>query len=435
MSAVPAFALLSALAGHAQVAGNVVDAVHAKGGTGSVIWLSVTEGGARKLLPLDPHTETLGAAVEVPSGAVFFDACPNGGDDRIVFADANGLVWLNGARAVTAQSLFVVPDRTALLAADLCGKDGAGRGELRLPVAAGLLVQAPGGPARTLNLDHGTKAYSGRVHRGFRPDRGYGAALSLYGPRLFDVDVDGDGDTDLVGLREGRLVAWTRNGALLAEAPVAAFDLGQKVHAPGADLRVRIVDVDGDKRADALVGVTRGALPERSEAWVVKSGAQPFSGASVLWKTDGLRAPLEVRRLSHALVSAQVDTSLVSLSAVVLTGRLPMRVSVGDGPVLDTQAKVDVRGARMEGAMPVANVDFDGDGKEDLVDLGEPGRANLHRGTANGFEVEAARTWALPRYEQVIALPALPGVVLIGSGKKTTPVAVLTWRERARPAR
>jgi hypothetical protein len=110
----------------------------------------------------------------------------------------------------------------------------------------------------------------------------------------------------------------------------------------------------------------------------------------------------------------------------VLTGRLPLRVRVGErGAALETQAKVDVRAGRMEGAMPVVSVDFDADGIEDLVELGEPGRARLYKGAKDGFVPDAVIEWDVPRYEQVVPMPALPGVVLIGAGGRVTSVMVL----------
>jgi FG-GAP-like repeat len=411
-----------------RIDGQVTDALFVKRQSGDEIWLSVTRGASRKLVVIEAATQKQRVVKDVPASAVFMDACPQqSGDDRVVLADAKGIVDVEGARLLEGVTLFSVPDPEALLTGDLCGKEGEGRGELRVPVVEGLRVGREGAPARTLQLKHGARAYSGRVHRGFRPDRGYAEALSLYGPRLFDVDIDADGDRDLVALREGRLVAWRRAPGGLEAAPAAELDLGKKLGAGDADLRVRIVDVDGDARADALVGVTRGAVPEKSEAWLVQSTTtQAFSSVAGLWRQDGLRAPLELRRKTRALVVAEVDTSLVSLSAVVLTGRLPLRVRVGErGAALETQAKVDVRAGRMEGAMPVVSVDFDADGIEDLVELGEPGRARLYKGAKDGFVPDAVIEWDVPRYEQVVPMPALPGVVLIGAGGRVTSVMVL----------
>lgn len=388
------------------------------------VWLATTRKGERVLA-------SGASTIAAPRDAVFVDACPGGG---VVFADAKGLMNGDGTRVVEGRGLFTVPDPTALLVGDLCGKSGDGKGELRMPVVEGLLVKrgaSASASASTITLEfpHDARAYSGRVHRGLRPDRGYAEALSLYGPRLFDVDVDGDGRTDLVAVREQRLFAWrrTKDGTLEQKALVQR-DIGKMVGAGDeADLRVRLVDVDGDKKVDAIVGVTRGAVPERSEAYVLTSSkpGEPFGAARTLWKADGVKAAIGNR--GRALVVAEIDTSLVSLSAVVLTGRIPVKVSLEGKEPIAMQAKVDVRGGRMDGALPVVTVDFDRDGITDLLDLGEPGRAALHKGTADGFALDATQTWDVPAFVHVVPMPELPGVVLVSNPSKgKTRVATLT---------
>lgn len=405
----------------AVVDGHVQDALLVDG----KVWLTTTRQGTRALAS-GPST------MKAPDDAVFVDACPSQG---VVFADARGLVNAEGARLLEGRGLFTVPDPTALLVGDLCGKSGHGKDELRMPVIEGIVVKrAASDVTVTLSFPHDARAYSGRVHRGLRPDRGYAEALSLYGPRLFDADIDGDGRTDLVAVREQRLFAWRRgkDGALEPKA-IVQRDIGKMIGAgDDADLRVRLVDVDGDKRIDAVVGVTRGAVPERSEAYaltVAKEKGEPFATARALWKADGVKAAIGNR--GRTLVVAEIDTSLVSLSAVVLTGRIPVKVGLdvdGKAPIA-MQAKVDVRGGRMDGALPVVNVDFDGDGTPDLLDLGEPGKAALHKGTADGFALDRSESWDVPVFVHVVPMPELPGVVLVSAPSKgKTRVATLRAR-------
>ena len=431
--ALVALPLAAAPAATITVDGAVGDALLVRAGgraLGGAIWVTTADAKGRRLVRLAPADAGRAAVVAadtraVPTGAIFVDACPDG---RVVFADAEGLVSLDGARVLEGRALFTVPDPDALLVADLCGKSGGGADELRCPVVDGIATLRRGGMPVTLRLAHDARAYSGRVHRGLRPDRGYAEALSLYGPRLVDADVDGDGATDLVAVREGRLTAWLRDGAgQLAAAPVVDRDLDAKLGAGAdADLRIRILDVDGDKKAEAVIGVTRGAVPERSEAWIVTGDAGgPFNAARALWRKDGLVAAIGNR--GRGLVIAEVDTSLVSLSAVLLTGRIPVKVSVDGGAPLAMQAKVDVRGGKMDGALPVVSVDFDGDGAPDLLDLGEPGRAGLHLATATGFALDADVEWDVPAFVHVVPMPELPGVVLVGApARGKTRVAVLT---------
>ncbi len=420
-------AVVAAAAPVVAIDGAVSDAFFAKPRT---IVLTSADARGRRLVRVDAEGRRAAADSRVPADAIFVDACPDG---RVVFAGPRGLEDVDGKVLVEGHALFTVPDADALLVADLCGQRGDGDGELRLPVVDGLLVvpRPPrGGEAakapRLVHMRHEARAYSGRAHRGLRPDRGYAEALSLYGPRLIDADVDADGDTDLIAVHEGEVVVWRRTAGDLEASPWLSGDLGRTVGAGDADLRVRIVDADADGRADAVIGVTRGAVPERSEAWLVSStSARPFSSPRLLWRRDGLVAPIGER--GRALVVAEVDTSLVSLSAVVVTGRIPVKVGLQGGEPLAMQAKADVRGGHMDGALPVVSVDFDGDGVPDLLDLGEPGRAALHKGTAAGFALDATATWEVPAFVHVVAMPALPGVVLVGEPHQgKTAVAIIT---------
>jgi len=80
----------------------------------------------------------------------------------------------------------------------------------------------------------------------------------------------------------------------------------------------------------------------------------------------------------------------------------------------------------MDGALPVVGVDFDRDGIPDLLDLGEPGKASLHLGTKSGFALDSVVEWDVPAFVHVVAMPELPGVVLVGApARGKTSVAIL----------
>ena len=390
------------------------------------IWISAAQAGRRRVVRLDARDLSTHGTVTVGANALFMDACPLPGaeGDQVVLADAAGLTDVDGDRLLEGRALFTVPDPGALYVSDLCGKTGAARGELRVPVVDGIAVKGSGA-LRTLRMKHEARAYSGRVHRGLRPERGYDFALSLYAPRALDVDVDGDGAVDLALIHEGRLTVFRRAGGVLEPNPFVSQDLAAAVGASDDDdLRVRLADIEGDRRAEAVVGVTRGAIPEQSEAFVVSSDHAPLSATRTLWRKDGLVAPIGLR--GRSVVIAEVDTSLMSLSGVLLTGKVPLRVRVGEGAPLALTAKADVRGGRMDGAMPVVSVDFDGDGTLDLLDLGEPGRAALHLGTSDGFALDPSATWEVPGFVHVVPMPQLPGVALIGAPKgNSTRVAIV----------
>jgi hypothetical protein len=357
----------------------------------------------------------------VPADALAFDWC--GG--RVVFADDAGVVDADGRRLLEATPLLAVADPDKLLAASLCPRGGraagtgaGGTSEVRLAVAEGIAVRDGDGPVHTLTMRHRARGYPGRLSRALRPERNYAMALSLYAPRLVDVDVDADGDLDVVAVQDDRALAWLRGRDGLAATPAVEMDLAALVRAgEDADLRTQVVDIEGDGRAELVVGVVRGAVPERSEIWIASSGAAPFSSVRRAVATDGFAAALDVRRGGRGVVVAAIDTSLVSLSTVLLTGRLEVRVRVDDAEPMILPAAVDVRGARLVGALPIVSVDFDGDGHEDLLDLGLPGVAALHLGRRGrgGFEASPAARWDVPGFQQAVALPAQRAIALIGA--------------------
>ena len=402
----------------AVVDGPVLDAVGATTPQGATIWLSIGASGKkpRRLLSMSMDSLGLRPGPAVPPGAVFFDAC--GG--RLVFSDPHGLVDDKGTRLLAGQALFPVADQEALWADRLCD---AGGDELRAMVIDGIAIRRGSEPVRVLAFSHQARAYSGRVHRGLRAERPYATALSLYGPRLIDADVDGDRLLDLVAVHEGRIGVFLRkvDGLQVEGLERNLFALIKA--GKDADLRVRIADIDGDARADAVVAVSEGAVPESSEAWTLTSASAPLGHVESLWKKPGLVTPLGVQ--GGVLVEARVDTSLVSLSSVVLTGKVPVTITAGTS-TLALEAKADVRAGRMDGALPLVAVDFNRDGVLDLVDLGAPGRAALHLGKRGGGFVDSpAEVWSVPRFVHVVPLPAQRAVVLVGAPQHGRTVVAL----------
>jgi hypothetical protein len=332
-----------------------------------------------------------------------------------------------------------VADPASLFVADLCPRVLAG--ELRIPVPAGILIRAPDGTTTTLPFDHRARAFSGRVHRGLRPARTYAAAVSVYAPRLFDVDVDGNGTLDFVVAHEERVVVFARRAdRRLDPQPWVTIDLIDTLGLQTAeeqDLRVLVDDVDGDRRADMLIGVSTGALPERSATFMLASKDAPFAAKTKLVEGSGLVAPVSIvtRSLEPRVLFSEIDTSMMSLGAVLLSGSVDVKTALRaptgartSGPTL--AAAVDVRRARMVGALPVADVDLDGDGISDLLDLGIPGRAFIYRGTAEGYESRPIVDLSVPVFTHVVSLPLERSIVLVGapSGRGTrrsTKVAIV----------
>lgn len=387
------------------IPGEVHDALVVPGaGGGLQIHLVRTHKGRRQLLPVGGD-KAQATPITVPAEVVAVDACAPFG---LVLQDARGLTDTAGKRLLEGRPLLARPDPNALFVADLCSA-----GELRLPVAGGLLVRSVDGHTERLSFAHRARAYSGAVHRGLRPQRPYGMALSLYAPRQLDVDVNGDGRPDLVLIHESRIKTFVRlaNGRL--DPRGTERDFNRDLAAYGDDVRMLVGDADGDGRAELIIGVSAGAVPERSAALRVRSGARAFDGKiEELWSKGGLVAPLAAS--PGGLVVGFVDTSMVALGAALLTGEVPLAVYRGDGPELPLTAVVDVRRGRMAGSLPVVEVNLVGDSRPDLVDLGLPGRVAIHPATARGFAEDPSTEHRVPAFIHVVALPQTGRLVLIG---------------------
>ena len=74
----------------------------------------------------------------------------------------------------------------------------------------------------------------------------------------------------------------------------------------------------------------------------------------------------------------------------------------------------------------MVDVDIDGDGVTDLVELGEPGRAVLWLGGRDGTWTSTATPLSIPRLDRAFGAPGLRRVVLVGRrGVRGTSVALL----------
>jgi hypothetical protein len=386
------------------VPGEVHDVIEAPAGGDVQMWISRTRAGARELVPVLAGRRQ-GPPIRVAPDVVAVDACAPFG---LVLQDGAGIVDAKGKRLLSGRPLLSNADPRALFRADLCRG-----GELRMPVPEGLRVRAPDGGTALLPFDHRARAYSGSAHRGLRPRRPYGMALSLYAPRLIDADTNGDGRDDLVCVHESRVKVFLRGADGRLQPRGHERDFATVLHASDADLRMLVGDSDGDGRAELFVGITKGAVPERSAAYRVRSKRRPFDGEpEQLWSKAGFVAPLAATK--HGLVVGQVDTSMVALGAALLTGEVQLNVSRGDGPDISLTALVDVRKGRMAGAMPIVTTDLDRDGRRDLVDVGLPGRAAVHPGTARGFLAEPTAEHKIGPFVHIVSLPARHTLALVG---------------------
>lgn len=447
----PSLALSLALASPSSfvVEGDARDALFLPSSAGADeagVWVSRTSRRGQRELVLVDEQGKVRRTVRVPRGAVSVAACARRG---LVFSDARGIVDDEGERLLEGPALLGVPDPSSLYTAPLCAD--AAPGELRLAVRDGLRVLSADGSVVTLPFVHRARAYSGQVHRGLRGTRPYALALSLYAPHLLDADMNGDGRVDLVAVHEARVGVFLRgaDGKLTPDGAVVRDLEGVLGGGDDVDLRVHVSDLDADGRADVVLSLTRGAVPDRSTVIVLSADAlaNPRAAEKARWQRDGLLAPLGVvrRGAGRDLVLAEVDTSLTALGSALLTGYVSLEVRLYSlasrrGPSSVTRplalsAQLDVRAGRMAGAMPVVSVDFDGDGREDLLDLGRPGRAALYPGGDSGFRAQPVAEHTVGPFAHVVPMPALPGVVLIGEPENGKTRVTLLKGERPRASR
>ena len=98
----------------------------------------------------------------------------------------------------------------------------------------------------------------------------------------------------------------------------------------------------------------------------------------------------------------------------MLTGRVGIKVKRGDDTVASLTAAADIRAGKMDGALALVEVDVDGDGHADLVDLGEVGSAVVYAGEsdrAGRLSFVESKRLTVPRL--VLAVPLSTSVALV----------------------
>lgn len=436
-----------------QVEGSVTDVVVGDGG----LLISHVARGLRKLSRLDVRG-VLSAGPPVAPSAVAAGLC----GDAVFFVDERGLVDARGTVVIARAPLLPVPDAEVLLFVPVCPTPR----ERMLLVREGVVVVRLDDTGAVVDevllaFAHRARGYTGGSARSLKGERPYAAALSLYAPWTFSFDADRDGDLDLVLVHEERALVFRRTKAGVLRGPAVERHLGDLVGAPaGSDIRAHVGG------GGLVVTASAGALPEQTVvATIVGAPDRPLSQVARRDVVSGLvvflappTTPLSstvaaTRDCSGALdvscgplarsapplppvgepLLARIDTSLVALSGVVLTGKVPLELRRGSRSLMTLPTVADVRAGRVDGALPVADVDLNGDGRADVVDLGEPGRAALWQGDgAGGFEASST-SLAIPRLDRALGAPGLARVVLVGrAGKKGTAVGLVRSTARRR---
>lgn len=351
------------------------------------------------------------------AGALCLGRFGPGGEGRLRFLGPGGAVDLDasgrpapGAAPRAPPTLLArSAGRPLVLWDGVADLDGDGVEECWFPLAAGegalfVLGGRPEGDRR-LSLTPTNRGISDGAHALYR---------YTYVPNLVAADLDGDGRRELLALKDGRLLGWDAagpapSGGVLEPGFSLAFPFLEPDPTLGPEEmrtpRLQIADVDGDGRADLLVSLLVG---RRDQLGSVRTILYHFPGPFRDATTGALTKP-----------RGRIDTESVALhpTFVDLDGD-GTREYVGDairGTTLELLARMAGRDSEIHltgyglagpektfAARPLFTLkrpyasseamsnrfgrsawfegDFDGDGRRDLLDLGNLERVEILRG-------------------------------------------------------
>ena len=339
----------------------------------------------------------LGTRRAVPSDALLVDGCSK----DVVFAKPSGLFNEKGDKLIDARAVFPVADPASLFVYPLCSKHVPN--EYWLPTARGIEVSGPKGRV-LLKSKQKPRSYAGSDHRGLRAQRSYGAALSLYAPLLYEADLNGDGEVDLLTVHDSKAALFLRKGGALATRALYA-DLNALTKAKGREVRVH-------QRGKSLwVSLTLGTIPKKTTLVELRASESALKVVNAI-NVSGFLAPLQDGDWTF-----HVDTSVLAMGKVLMTQTLPLTLrNAAQNDVLSLSIDADLSRSRINGSFPRAGFDVDKDGINDLIDLGRNERVRVFRGRGSGFEKSAYIEEKVSSFSRVWAFKK--GLVLVG--KKLT---------------
>lgn len=212
------------------------------------------------------------------------------------------------------------------------------------------------------------------------------------------VDVDGDGDLDIIGFGSWN-PASTRESVFLRNDGKAVFrdDTRLLPKLGGGPVSSAFADVDGDRDLDCVLGGSPFPTPTKSTIWS-NDGTGVFTARSAPWKANWIKDELRL-----ADVDADGDVDVLVFDAP----NLAPRVMLGDGRGGFTESPSSWP-SRAIVRRPVL-VDFDRDGDIDVLDTGGASSVGpvgtVYRNTRGVFRADSA-----------VSLPWFPFVGEVATG-------------------
>ncbi|MCC7386179.1 MAG: VCBS repeat-containing protein [Deltaproteobacteria bacterium] len=269
--------------------------------------------------------------------------------------------------------------------------------------------------------------------RGGAGGRPFSLRVTTIVPTLTFADQTGDGQPDLITTFEDRVAVYPMraDGTL---SSTASFQRWLQLLTPDeqasrdTEISLDVVDVDGDGIADVSASKIGGGITNiHSETRIyggIKGGGLTNAPLQV-FKDDGFAVLVRYTDLDGdgkvEMVHPYVTVSLLAMSQVFVTGKFGLdlrirRASAGNGRVfapspaqtIETVFGLDFStGGGMRGMAPIHGIDFDRDGRPDLMLSQGAERMELHRGQPGDepFDDDAALTITAPISRETYAVP------------------------------
>lgn len=338
--------------------------------------------------------------LELPADVVAYDLVPEatGPGDRVALLASNAIVLLSPLSDLPRTRLPLeprapLPPRTREVARlrFMDAWDGRGVHSALVPTLTGarlVALGAAGAPARTLELP--LLAEYAMAGPG-PPSQDELLKSWIEWPTLALGEDDGDGRSDLFAL--SRFGVWIFHGGPEGLPASPSRRLALRAFTPAEELRYKATallmiasDLNGDGRTDLVVHHTSGTLLKSRSVTAVH--LNPGSGVRLdrppdvlLDETDGL-ASIDARDLDgdgkQELVQSKIAFGIVQVARALALRRAevdlrvyPLTRTDGTPPVPSWSGSVslplDFAQGRVEGLLPTAQGDWNGDGRRDLM--------------------------------------------------------------------